>query len=112
MALFVRHLDDLRCRLRRYQKIHVICSHARIHDSQLVWQSLQRWGHRLVLPYLLTYAPDINPIERIWWHSHKEITRCYRCQTMDKLLDLVIAWLQNRVLFAIESSLYIQAQDT
>jgi putative transposase len=109
-ALFVRHLDDLRCRLLCYRKIHVICDNARIHDCQVVWQYLQRWGQRLELHFLPTYAPDTNPIERVWWHLHEEITRCHRCQTMEELLDLVFAWLQNRTPFAIEGSVYSQQQ--
>jgi transposase len=100
----------LRWQLRRYRKIHVICDHARSHDCQLVWQYLARWGQRIVLHYLPTYSPDANPIERIWWHLHEEITRCHRCQTMEELLDLVFAWLQNRAPFAIEGSVYPQQQ--
>lgn len=105
-ALFVRHLDDLRCRLLCYRKIHVICDNARIHDCKLVQRYLQRWGQRVVLHYLPTYAPDANPIERIWWHLHEEITRCHRCQGMEELLDLVFAWLQQRTRFTVEDSVY------
>jgi len=105
-ALFVRHLDDLRCRLLRYRKIHVICDNARIHDCRVVWRYLQRWGEQIVMHFLPTYAPDTNPIERIWWHLHEEITRCHRCQTMEELLDLVFTWLQQRAPFAVEGSVY------
>jgi putative transposase len=105
-ALFVRHLDALRCRLLCYRKIHVICDNARIHDCQLVQHYLQRWGQRIVLHYLPTYAPEANPIERIWWHLHEEITRCHRCQSMEELLDLVFAWLQKRARFTVEDSVY------
>src|SRR6266850_2516613 len=45
-ALFVRHLDDLRCRLLCYQKIHVICDNARSHACRLVQRYLHQWGHR------------------------------------------------------------------
>jgi transposase len=109
-ALFVRHLDDLRCHLLCYRKIHVICDNARFHDCRLVQQYLQLWGHRLVLHFLPKYAPDTNPIERIWWHLHAEITRTHRCQTMDDLLDLVVAWLQNRGPFVVAGEVYLQPQ--
>jgi putative transposase len=105
-ALFVRHLDDLRCRLRRYWKIHVICDNARIHACQPVQRYLRRWGHRLVLHYLPTYAPETNPIERVWWHLHEQITRCHRCQTMEQLLDLTFTWLQQRARFTVEDAVY------
>jgi transposase len=32
-ALFIRHLEDLRHRLRRYRKIHVICDNAKSHTG-------------------------------------------------------------------------------
>lgn len=109
-ALFVRHLDDLRCRLLCYRKIHVICDNARSHDGRLVQRYLRQWGHRLVLHYLPTYAPDANPIERVWWHLHEEITRCHRCQSLEELLDLVFAWLQQRARFTVEDSVYTLPQ--
>jgi len=67
---------------------------------------LQRWGHRIQLHFLPTYAPDTNPIERVWWHLHEEITRNHRCQTMDELLELVMGWLQLAPNFEIEPSTY------
>jgi transposase len=105
-ALFIRHLDDLRCRLRHYRKIHVICDNARIHNCQPVWRYLRRWGHRLMLHFLPTYAPETNPIERVWWRLHEQITRCHRCQTMEELLDLIFAWLQQRTRFPVEDAVY------
>jgi hypothetical protein len=59
--LFVRHLEDLRRRLRRYRKVHVICDNARAHDCRAVREYLGRRGHRIEVHYLPTYAPDANP---------------------------------------------------
>jgi putative transposase len=109
-ALFLRHLDDLRCHLLRYHKIHVICDNARSHKSQAVQKYLKQWGHRIELHYLPTSAPETNPIERIWWHLHEEITRCHRCQSMEELLDLVFAWLQKRKPFVVEREVYTLSQ--
>ncbi len=109
-ALFVRHLDDLRCRLLCYRKIQVICDNARSHACRRVQRYLKQWGHRIVLHYLPTYAPDANPLERAWWHLHEEITRCHRCQTLEELLDLVFAWLPQRTRFTVEDSVYALPQ--
>jgi transposase len=105
-ALFLRHLDDLRYYLRRYRKIHVICDNARFHDCRRVWAYLRDWGHHLQLHFLPAYAPEANPIERIWWHLHEEITRNHRCGSMDELLDLVFTWLDHRRPFAVEDQTY------
>jgi len=105
-TLFIRPLEDLRCRLLCYRKIHVICDNARSHKCQAVQQSLARWGQRVGLHCLPPCAPETNPIERMWWHLHEEITRCHRCQSMEELLDLVFAWLQNRPPFVVENEVY------
>jgi len=108
-ALFVRHLEELRHRLRRYREIHVICDNAIFHDPERcgrVRQYMAQWGHRIVLHFLPKYDPKSNPIERVWWHLHEEITRNHRCQTMDQLLDLVFGWLENRLPFEVERHVY------
>ena len=108
--LFLRHLDDLRKRLRRYSVIHVICDNARAHDCHKVKAYLQKWGHRIKIHYLPKRAPETNPIERVWWHLHEEITRNHRCQTIEELIDLTFAWLESRRPFPIEGTLYPQAK--
>jgi putative transposase len=91
-ALFVAHLDDLRRQLRGYRVIHVVCDNARFHDCRVVREFLARHPGRVVLHYLPKYAPETNPIERIWWHLHETITRNHRCQTIDDLLTEVYDW--------------------
>ncbi len=107
--LFVRHLDDLRRRLRCYRRIHVICDNAKFHDCGKVQRFLAHWGHRVVIHFLPTYAPKTNPIERVWWHLHEEITRNHRCKTIDELVQLTFDWFGYKDTFAIETSIYPQA---
>ena len=107
--LFVRHLDDLRRSLRRYRVIHVICDNARFHTiagSKLVRGYLAEHGERIVLHYLPAYSPQDNPIERVWWHLHEEITRNHRCESMEELVKLTLAWLEERGPFGIEGRMY------
>jgi len=108
--LFVRHLEDLRRRMRRYRKVHVICDNARAHDCKAVREYLARWGHRIEVHYLPKYAPEANPIERLWWHLHDEITRNHRCRSLEELLHLVFEWLENGAPFPIETSVYPKAK--
>jgi len=104
--LFLNHLDDLRRRLRGYRRIHVICDNAPFHTCRAVKKYLERWGHRISLHYLPKYAPETNPIERVWWHLHEKITRNHRCQTIEELLGEVLGWLSTRRVFAVETSIY------
>jgi putative transposase len=105
--LFVAHLHDLRRRLRRYKKIHVICDNATFHsDCWEVWEFVERYGGRVVLHFLPKYAPECNPVERVWWHLREEITRNHSCQTLEELVDLVCQWLFDRKVFTVEDQEY------
>jgi transposase len=108
-ALFLRHLDDLRRAFRHYRVIHVVCDNAGIHKpdkSKAVKAYLAEWGHRLVIHYLPTHAPETNPIERVWWRLHEAVTRNHRCQSMAELLDLTFDWFADRTHFRVETSVY------
>jgi putative transposase len=109
-ALFVAHLDEVRRRLRRYRVIHVICDNAKFHESRVVAEWYGRWYGRVVLHFLPKYAPDLNPIERVWWHLREEITRNHTCRSVEELIELTFRWLQGRNPFQIEGSAYEDLQ--
>jgi transposase len=107
--LFVRHLDDLRRAFRHYRKVHVICDNARFHTiggSRAVRQYLAEHGERIVLHYLPAYSPQDNPIERVWWHLHEQVTRNHRCAGIEELVDLTMLWLDEHGAFKIEGAMY------
>jgi len=104
--LFLAHLDDLRRRYRRYRVIHVICDNAKSHHAKRVREYLAEHRGRVVVHYLPAYAPQTNPIERVWWHLHEEVTRNHRCASMDDLLGMVRDWLAADATFPMESSVY------
>jgi transposase len=106
-ALFVRHLHDLRRKLRRYKKVHVICDNAKFHhDSWPVWEFVARYGERVVLHFLPKYAPECNPIERVWWQLREAITRNHTCRDLPELVELVLGWLTERTSFPVEDAVY------
>jgi DDE superfamily endonuclease len=108
-GLFCRHLDDLRRAFRQYRVVHVVCDNARTHkpeQSRLVKEYLGRWGHRVVLHYLPAYAPECNPIERVWWRLHEAVTRNHRCGSLDELLELTFEWFASRAHFRVRCSVY------
>ncbi len=104
--LFLAHLDDLRRTYRCYKVLHVICDNAKPHSAKKVREYLAKPEGRVVVHYLPTYAPQTNPIERVWWHLHEEVTRNHRCETMGELLNLVRAWLAADHTFPIETDVY------
>jgi transposase len=110
--LFVAHLHELRRRLRRYKRIHVICDNAKFHwDCWEVWEFCQEYGDRVVLHFLPKYAPECNPIERVWWRLHEAITRNHQCQTLEELVDLALRWLTDRQYFKVQDKAYLPAEE-
>jgi hypothetical protein len=93
--LFVDHLQDLCRRLRCYRVIHVICDNASFHKSRLVREFLAQMDGRIQLHFLPKYAPETNPIERVWWHLHENVTRNHRCRDMSQLLGDVYDFLET-----------------
>jgi len=65
---------------------------------------LARWSHRLTVHFLPRYAPETNPIERVWWHMHETVTRNHKCKSIEELLDNVYNWFAAQKSFDIESS--------
>jgi transposase len=93
--LFVEHLQELCRRLRCYRVIHVICDNASFHSSRLVREFLAQQQGRIQLHFLPKYAPETNPIERVWWHLHENVTRNHRCRDMTELLGDVYDYLEK-----------------
>jgi putative transposase len=110
--LFVEHLHELRRRLRRYRVIHVICDNAKFHHNAWeVWEFCYRHGDRVVLHFLPKYAPELNPIERVWWRLHEAITRNHQCPTLEELVDQALTWLTQRQPFNVQDKAYLPTQD-
>src|SRR5262249_26021957 len=105
-TLFVDHLEDLLYRLRRYKKIHVICDNAKFHTSELVQVFYAKHQDRLEFHPLPRYAPECNPIERVWWRLHEAITRNHQCQDLRELVELALAWLTDKRTFRVQDSVY------
>jgi transposase len=108
--LVAAHLEELCRRLRHYKVIHVIWDSPRIHNCAAVGEVLRAHAGRLVVHPLPKYAPECNPVERVWWHLREEITRNHCCKTMAELVDLVFRWLEGRERFVVEDSVYHEEQ--
>jgi len=61
---------------------------------------------RIEFHFLPKYAPECNPIERVWWRLHEAITRNHTCPTLMELVDLAIAWLTEQRTFRVQDSVY------
>ena len=61
------------------KKIHIWVDQARYHHAVLVDEWLARPTCRIILHFIPTYCPHLNPIERLWGLMHKHVTynKCY-----------------------------------
>jgi hypothetical protein len=104
--LFLAHLEDLRHRLRRYRKIHVICDCAKFHHSNAVREYLAKYRDRIEPEMPPAYSPDANPMERIWWLVREHITRNHRCHDRGELTGMVMTYLESEAPFRLEDEEY------
>jgi transposase len=56
--------------------VYVAWDNANTHEDDEVDDVLRAAAGRLVLLYLPTYSPWLNPIEMLWRHFRREMTHC------------------------------------
>ena len=65
--------------------IYVAWDNANTHEDDEV-EVVRAAAGRLVLLYLPTYSPWLNPIEMLWRHFRREVTHCEFFETKPALL--------------------------
>ena len=77
--------------------IHVFLDNARYHHAQLVQEWLAMPGRRIMLHFIPTYCPHLNPIERLWGLMHKHTThnKCYA--TYNAFCEAMLGFLREKV---------------
>jgi transposase len=66
--------------------IYLAWDNANTHEDDEVEAVGRGAAGRLVLLYLPTYSPWLNPIERLWRHFRREVTHCELFATVKALL--------------------------
>jgi transposase len=79
------------------RRVHVFLDNARYHKAAMVRQWLARPGCRIVLHFVPTYCPHLNPIERLWGVMHKFVTRNRRYETIGDFADAILTFLREEV---------------
>jgi transposase len=77
------------------RRIVVVVDNFRIHQATAVTAWLQHHRAKLQLYFLPTYAPRLNPIERVWRHFRRNVTDNYFFRTMARLMAAVEAFLSE-----------------
>lgn len=67
-------------------KVYVAWDNSNTHEDDEVEAVLRGAAGRLVLLYLPTYSPWLNPIEMLWRHFRREVTHCELFPTIKALI--------------------------
>ncbi len=67
--------------------IYVAWDNVSTHEDDEVEAVVRAAAGRLVLLYLPTYSPWLNPIEMLWRHFRREVTHCELFESVKALLS-------------------------
>jgi transposase len=68
------------------ETIYVAWDNAGTHQDEEIEAVVRRAAGRLILLYLPTYRPWLNPIEMLWRHFRREVTHCELFLTLQDLI--------------------------
>lgn len=70
-----------------HERVYVAWDNANTHEDDEVEAVVRGAAGRLVLLYLPTYSPWLNPIEMLWRHFRREVTHCELFASIHALVD-------------------------
>ena len=71
----------------RAETVYVAWDNANTHEDAEVEAVLRGAAGRLILLYLPTYSPWLNPIEMLWRHFRREVTHCELFDNIEAMLE-------------------------
>jgi putative transposase len=75
--------------------VYVAWDNASTHEDDEVEAVLRGAAGRLVLLYLPTYSPWLNPAEMLWRQLRRAVTHCELFESIDALLDATRAFFDR-----------------
>jgi transposase len=76
-------------------RVYVAWDNSTTHEDEEVEALLRGAAGRLVLLYLPTYSPWLNPIEMLWRHFRREVTHCELFPTIKALVAATHAFFDR-----------------
>jgi len=77
--------------------VHVFLDNASYHHANVVKEWLAAAGRKIVLHFLPTYCPHLDPIERLWGVMHENVTHNRDYKTFAEFRREVIKFLRHTV---------------
>ncbi|WP_237482154.1 IS630 family transposase [Lichenibacterium dinghuense] len=79
------------------RRIHVYLDNARYHHARAVQDWMRQPGRRIVLHFIPSYCPHLNPIERLWGVMHQNITHNRYYATFKDFAEAILTFLKETV---------------
>lgn len=70
-----------------HETVYVAWDNSNTHQDNEVEAVVRAAAGRLILLYLPTYSPWLNPIEMLWRHFRREVTHCELFESVKALLQ-------------------------
>jgi putative transposase len=77
------------------ERVYVAWDNATTHEDDEVEAALRGAAGRLVLLYLPTYSPWLNPVEMLWRHYRREVTHCELFESAKALVEATLAFFRR-----------------
>lgn len=78
-----------------HEIIYVAWDNASTHEDDEIEAVVRAAAGRLVLLYLPTYSPWLNPIEMLWRYFRKEVTHCELFENMKALIAATLDFFRR-----------------
>lgn len=73
-----------------HETVYVAWDNCNTHEDDEVEAVVRAAAGRLILMYLPTYSPWLNPIEMLWRHYRREVTHCELFESVKALVEATI----------------------
>jgi putative transposase len=78
-----------------HEIVYVAWDNASTHEDDEIEAVVRAAAGRLVLLYLPTYSPWLNPIEMLWRYFRKEVTHCELFESMPALIAATLDFFRR-----------------
>jgi transposase len=76
-------------------RVYVAWDNCNTHQDEEIEAVLRAAAGRLVLLYLPTYSPWLNPIEMLWRHFRREVTHCEIFESVKALIGAAYEFFER-----------------
>jgi len=78
-----------------HETVYIGWDNASTHEDDEIEAVVRGAAGRLVLLYLPTYSPWLNPAEMLWRHFRREVTHCELFESMKAVVDATLAFFER-----------------